>query len=432
MIFDDRHEAGRRLASQLLSLVDARPVVVALPRGGVPVAAEVAAALHAPLEVLAVRKLGAPDRRELAVGALAEDGIAVVDREIVRHTGTGPDDLQDALDRESRELRRRVRAYRGGRPPQCLRDKTAIVVDDGLATGLTALAAVRAVRSRGARRVVLAVPVGSPDAVWRLRDEVDEVVCLSMPRDFRSVGQWYADFAPVEDDEVLELLAGEGTPARVRRVTLEVCGAELHGDLAVPRGARGRVIFAHGAGSSRRSPRNRSVARVLRRGGLGTLLVDLLEEAEEGRRDAVFDIPRLAGRLEAVTRWARTDPVTRDLPLGLFGASTGAAAALRAAADLGADVAAVVCRGGRPDLAGEDLSRVEAPTLFIVGGEDREVLALNRHAAGQLHGAHELVVVPGATHLFEEPGALEEVASLAAGWFGAHLVGARTPALAGG
>jgi pimeloyl-ACP methyl ester carboxylesterase len=199
----------------------------------------------------------------------------------------------------------------------------------------------------------------------------------------------------------------------------------LEGELVIPASAQGLVLFAHGSGSSRRSPRNRLVAQVLRNRGLGTLLFDLLT-ADEGRQDALdehlrFDIPLLARRLGEVTDWLREQELARTLRFGYFGASTGAAAALIAAADRPESVAAVVSRGGRPDLAEGSLARVRAPTLLIVGGEDRVVLRLNREALQPIPAPKQLAIVAGATHLFEEPGALDEVARLAGDWFVQYL-----------
>ena len=199
----------------------------------------------------------------------------------------------------------------------------------------------------------------------------------------------------------------------------------LTGDLEIPEKARGLVLFAHGSGSSRRSPRNQAVAEVLRDAGLATLLFDLLTQEEEVE-DAYtghlrFDIGMLSRRLVLVTEEIADDPVSRNFGFGYFGASTGGAAALRAAAALGSTIGAVVSRGGRPDLAGEALAHVKAPTLLIVGERDEEVLRLNRHAYAQLRCEKSLAVVPHATHLFQEPGALEEVARLAADWFRKHL-----------
>ena len=207
--------------------------------------------------------------------------------------------------------------------------------------------------------------------------------------------------------------------------------ASLDGDLTLPPGARGVVLFAHGSGSSRHSSRNRYVAQELRRSGLGTLLMDLLtseEEAVDARTGHLrFDIDLLAERLGAATDWLRDDPRTSRLAVGYFGASTGGGAALLAAADRPAGVGAVVSRGGRPDLAGAALPRVQAPTLLIVGGRDEPVIEMNREALAGLRCERRLEIVPGATHLFEERGALEEVARLAAGWFARHLAGGGLP-----
>jgi dienelactone hydrolase len=209
-------------------------------------------------------------------------------------------------------------------------------------------------------------------------------------------------------------------------VRIPVGDAELVGDLVLPEHAAGLVLFAHGSGSSRHSPRNRLVADTLNEAGLGTLLLDLLtpdeEHADRLTGHLRFAIDLLARRLLAAIAWLRAGPA-QSLPIGLFGASTGAAAALVAAAERPEDVAAVVSRGGRPDLAGPALARVRAPTLLIVGGADEVVLDLNRRALELLPAESRLVVVPGATHLFEEPGALEQVAKLAADWFARYLGG---------
>jgi putative phosphoribosyl transferase len=201
--------------------------------------------------------------------------------------------------------------------------------------------------------------------------------------------------------------------------------AFISGTLELPPQPQGLVLFAHGSGSSRMSPRNRFVAGVLQDAALGTLLLDLLTLDEEvvDRENASFrfDIELLAERLAAATRWVQSQPSLGSIPLGYFGASTGAAAALVAAATMSTAIAAIVSRGGRPDLAGAALAEVQAPTLLIVGGADPDVITLNRRAARQLQVEHELIIVPGATHLFEEAGTLEEVASLARSWFVRHF-----------
>ena len=210
-----------------------------------------------------------------------------------------------------------------------------------------------------------------------------------------------------------------------REVRVPAGAATLEGNLGIPEGAVGVVLFAHGSGSGRNSPRNRYVAEALREAGLATLLIDLLtpEEEEEDLRTRRlrFDIGLLAERLVAATDWLIDNPDTQNLPVGYFGASTGAAAALVAAAERPGAVGAIASRGGRPDLAGEALPRVAAPTLLIVGGKDEPVIGMNREAMAQMCAEKELEIVPGATHLFEEPGALDEVARLAARWFARHL-----------
>jgi putative phosphoribosyl transferase len=249
------------------------------------------------------------------------------------------------------------------------------------------------------------------------------------PEPFLAVGLWYEDFSETTDEEVRELLGQRGAPHRgggEREVQVTAGGVALGGTLAVPPDARGVVLFAHGSGSSRHSPRNRYVAEQLRDGGMATLLMDLLTPSEEAldleTRELRFDIGRLAARVVAAIDWLAQEPSTRGLPVGLFGASTGAAAALIAAAARPDVVEAVVSRGGRPDLGGAALGQVRAPSLFIVGGSDEQVLELNRLALARMRAPKRLEVIPGAGHLFEEPGALPEVARLAGEWLARHLM----------
>jgi len=206
-----------------------------------------------------------------------------------------------------------------------------------------------------------------------------------------------------------------------KHIHIPVEGVVLEGMLGIPDGAEGIVVFAHGSGSSRHSPRNNFVAEVLRRAGLATVLMDLLTREEDVDYETRFDINLLASRLDGATRWLASEEATKALRVGYFGASTGAAAALKSAASAGEAIGAVVSRGGRPDLAMDSLAAVRSPTLLIIGGRDDLVIELNRKAYEKITAEKEMVIVPGATHLFEEPGALEEVASLAARWFKARL-----------
>ena len=441
MQFADRVEAGRRLAAQLAYLRGGDLVVLGLPRGGVPVALEVARALEAPLDVIVVRKLGVPFQPELGMGAIGEGGVRVLNAEVVRLAGVSSEELAAVEEQERAELERRAKRFRGDRLPVPLEGMTVVVVDDGIATGSTARAACQVARAQGAARIVLAVPVAPPDWAGRLAGEADEFVCVDTPEPFFGVGQFYADFSQTTDDEVTACLerglrpvvavtAGDQAvdPAiRDEEVDVQAGTVRLAGHLTVPEAAVEVVVFAHGSGSSRHSPRNRFVATLFNQAGLGTLLFDLLSPEEELDRANVFDVELLARRLIEVTTWLRAQPETRELPVGYFGASTGAAAALWAAARPHAQIAAVVSRGGRPDLAGPMLAAVSAPTLLIVGSHDHAVLDLNRQAQAQLHCENSLAVVPGATHLFEEAGTLRAAAELARDWFRGHLAARPRP-----
>jgi putative phosphoribosyl transferase len=396
------------------------------------VGSEVARALHAPLDVLVVRKLGVPTHPELGMGAIGEGGVRIFDADLVRRAGVTSAELEVVTAREQAELERRIRRYRGGRPVIPLRGRTVVIVDDGIATGGTARAAVSIARRAGALRVVLAVPVAAPDTVAALGSLADEVIALATPTNLVAVGAWYDEFSQTTDDDVVKLLAEHHMAEHHLAETRLEVGADVvvapertaaPGRLAVPAGARGLVVFAHGSGSSRTSPRNRFVAQRLEESGLATLLFDLLSDEEVRDRTNVFDIELLAVRLLVATRWARQHPACVGLDVGYLGASTGAGAALLAASE-DPTIAAVVSRGGRPDLAADRLTAVSAPTLLIVGGADPTVRAINEHATRRLRCEHQLVVVPRATHLFEEPGALEAVAGHAATWFSDHLGGA--------
>jgi putative phosphoribosyl transferase len=426
MPFADRRDAGRRLGDRLAHLRGADVVVLGLPRGGVPVAFEVARILDAPLDVILVRKLGVPLQPELAMGAIGEGGVRVVNEEVVRMASVTSQDLAAVEERERGELERRARRFRGDRPRISLAGRTAVVVDDGIATGSTARAACRVAKAQGATPVLLAAPVAPPSVVAELEREV-EVVCVETPGHLWAIGQWYRDFTQTTDEEVATLLDRANQPAPATpdgEVEVRAGTVGLAGRLTVPDAATGLVVFAHGSGSSRHSPRNRFVAQILNQAGLGTLLFDLLTREEELDRSNVFDIELLAQRLEQATGWLREQPAALGLPIGYFGASTGAAAALWAAAQPDLDITAVVARGGRPDLAGPRLGQVGAPTLLIVGARDQKVLELNRQAQASLLCENHLSVVPDATHLFEEPGTLAVAAQLAREWLRTHLASA--------
>jgi len=342
--------------------------------------------------------------------------------------GADDDYVRQEAQRQLELIRARRRSYGAGRPSPAVSGRVVIVIDDGLATGATMIAALHALRAQRPSRLVCAVPVAAPDSLAEARRHADEVACLASPATFRAVGMYYRDFGPVSEQDVLEALHATRAPGVTTERALRIAsdGVVLDGDLVVPASPQGLVLFAHGSGSSRLSLRNRFVAEVLQSNGIATLLMDLLTPDEDTDRRARFDIPLLTRRLGSALRFMQDDATVGKLPMGLFGASTGAAAALAVAASAPQAVTAVVSRGGRPDLAGEQVLReVSTPTLLIVGGADEQVLALNRAAQELIGRPAELVVVPGATHLFEEPGTLDTAADHAAQWFVRHFRGFR-------
>lgn len=420
--FRDRVHAGQELAKRLESHRDRNPLILGLPRGGVPIAREIAHSLGTDFDVLVVRKLGLPWQPEYAFGAIGEGDISIIDREVCASAGLADSDVDAVIKRENAELDRRVALFRGGQPMADVRQREVIVLDDGIATGSTMLAAIAVLRKLGAHRIVVAAPVASMQAAETIAHQVDELICLDTPEDFRAVGLYYDNFEQETDEHVRALLTGYGA-LQVSIPTKDSADREivLHGSLTVPPHARGIVVFAHGSGSSRFSSRNVHVAQIMQQAGLGTLLFDLLTESEAIDRANVFDINLLATRLECAIDYLKAHAQWASLPIGLFGASTGAGAALVAAARKPDQVNAVVSRGGRPDLAGTSLPFVSAPTLLVVGGLDDVVIGLNELAMTRLHCPHELRIVPGATHLFEEAGTLDQAADMASAWFLDHL-----------
>jgi putative phosphoribosyl transferase len=446
MSFRDRQDAGRQLAKLLTKYANHEDVLVlGIPRGGVPVAFEIATALHAPLDIFLSRKLGVPGQEELAFGAVAAGDGHFLDYEIIQTAGISPAQVEQITQATRVKLEERARLYRGDRPPISVQGRTVILVDDGIATGASVYAAIHALRQMRPKKLIVAAPVAPIPTINWLRSSVEELVVADSPEHFYAVGQFYDHFSQTTDEEVVTLLRrasrapvlktarpnaqSADPPADIsqREVTIPVGNIVLQGTLAIPQGAQAIVLFVHGSGSNRYSPRNRHVAQVLHTRGLATLLVDLLTKEEEAvdRRTAElrFNIALLAKRLTGATEWIRANQNTSKLALGYFGASTGAAAALVAAARFPRIVDAVVSRGGRPDLARESLITVQAPTLLIVGGLDDVVITLNRQALDVLKcPIKRMAIVPNATHLFEEPGTLEEAARMAAEWFVHYLV----------
>lgn len=416
--YDDREQAAEHLLESLMAYRGQHPLILAIPRGGVPIGRLLADRLGGELDVVLVRKLGAPGQEELAVGAVAEGGDVLLAEHAAR-VGADARYIEDETAHQREVIARRRERYSPHRRAIDPAARVVIVVDDGLATGATMRAALAVVRARRPAKLICAVPVASPRSLAETRPLCDDLVCPAAPREFGAVSQYYRDFPPVDDADVVRLLAQQPVSAgQTQAVRIPVDGVRLDGDLHVPPQATGLVVFAHGSGSSRFSPRNRQVAATLQAHGLATLLFDLLGAEEDTAAATRFDIARLSDRLGAAVEWALRQPVAARLPVGLFGASTGAAAALTLAARSPRVIRAIVSRGGRPDLAGHAaLEEVHAPSLLIVGGADTDVVRLNKSALTAMTQTVELVLVPGASHLFDEAGALERVAVLASDWF---------------
>ena len=462
--FCDRTHAGQALARMLRRLEWSGDVtVIALARGGVPVARQVAEALGAPLGVIVSRKIGVPGIEDVALGAVAEGSDRVVADDMAWYIGV-PSRLVDRLAaRERVEVERCAHVYRGGRPLPDVKNRTVILVDDGLATGATLRAAAFAIRNGRPRRIVAAVPVASLTGSAEVRADVDELIAVLTPREFDTIASWYEDYTPVSDEEVLSQL---GRPTHVaimngrhvfsdilRDVGDRIARAPTYDDdwrtvrerlIAIPRSggaimadfggpqhipgvdepeptgrARGLVILVNGDGGSRHSYRNRYLAGRLRLSGYATLRVDLSTSDEQRLPIAAppnCDLPRMTERLTSVCEWVAQKNFDGAHRTILIGAGTGAAAALATAARRPAHLFAVIARAGRVDLATHLLCHVTAPVLLIVGGVDREALRRNSEAMRALPRGALLVRVPRAGHTFTEPGALGAVAEQAVRW----------------
>jgi putative phosphoribosyl transferase len=374
-LYRDRQDAGRRLAARAERLRHEAPVVIAVPRGGVPVAVEVARVLAAPLDVLVTHKVGEPGRR---LGAVAEGGLAVIDHDRVRELGVSAEQLAEWRERAGAAADAAASRFRTRAAPLDIVGRTVVIVDDGAGTGASAIAAARTARHRGGARIVLALPVANAAVLPRLGEELDEVICVAV----EPLARWYESAPAMSDEEIAGALRDVGP----------VLGPRLH----MPQAARGAIVVATAGELARRTFDGM---------GFATLQVPA-GEAEE---------------LVAAAARLRSLPAAEHLRLGLFGFGTTAAAALAAACET--DAGAVVAAGGRPDRAAERLTRLNSPTLLVVGGEDRSGLRQARDFSEQLAApVRQVAVVAGATRDFVEPGALEQVVHLAGGWFARHLL----------
>jgi predicted phosphoribosyltransferase/dienelactone hydrolase len=433
MRFRDRVDAGRKLAEALVPIVKPPCVIAGIPRGGVATAMPIIERFHLPLTVVYARKLTAPVAPEFAFGAIDEDGQAIVDARSVSMLGLAPLDVARAKERVSKEIRRRMTIYGVPALAHYLPGTAVVLVDDGLATGLTMRAALEYARRYGAREIIVAVPCASESAAKEFELAADRFVSLVVDPDFRAVGQYYDDFSPVTDDEVIAMLTaasraaaapkpGTGGGGDERIVFNTARGFVLAGRLVRPAspGPHPVVVFAHGWGSGKDSPRNVAVAEALRHQGLAAFLFDFTghgdSEGTPGDSTSEQQVTDLTAAIDTLEKVADVD----GRRLGVVGASSGAAVAVLAAAR-DARIRALALRS--PNLTGAEASvaGVRAPTLLVVGEHDAPIRAALDPLLGRFGGPRVLEIVAGGDHLFADPAARARATAATVAWFTDHL-----------
>lgn len=408
--FTNRTSAAQLLADHLEDLRHLNPVVLGIPRGAVPMTKIIADRLDAEMDVVLVKKIGHPRHPEFALGSVTEDGDVILGSGALQY-GMIEEDLSEQAKTIAVRLQETRAHYRNHAPAVSLRDRNVVIVDDGIATGATMTAAVEFVRRARARQIIVATPVASSQAVERLEAEGVEVRVLKVPETFGAVGYYYENFAQVSDAEI-----GEFFRILPREIEVSEDGVRLKATLGLPQKPRGLVLFAHGTGHGRQSPKNQYIAEAFNREGYATLLVDLMtpEEADDDLNR--FEIGLLVHRLRACLNWARTQKELSTVPFALYGTHTGTAAALMLAAQSSHAIDAIVSRSGRPDLVTEILPQLSVPTLFLVGAEDRSVLRLHEQAFMQMHGERKLHPIREAGAFIDTDLQMEEIVRESLRW----------------
>lgn len=424
MLYRDRKDAGQRLAAALSEQGISHPLVLGIPRGGIPVAVEVARALQGDLAAVVARKLGAPGYPELAIGAVTATGASYINSAVAVAAGAGQDYIEAEQRRQIEEAKRREKLFDGHRRPPA-EGRTVIIVDDGIATGATAIAAVRSIRGEGAAQVILAVPVGPPETIELLQQEADRVVCLDVDPGFGAVGQYYVDFNQVSDQEARAMLERFLAEPAMRRADPQITHAVIHrgrlalaAELMLPAGAPPYpvVVFVHGFGSNKESPRNQVIAAHLLDRGIAALMFDLSGHGDSSR-DPNEGIEAYVADLDAACAWVcRQDGIDAER-VGISGSSLGGLIATRAFMAGKVHPKTMVLRA--PPMEPEEFRAIEVPSLVLVGSYDPLLSEVRAGVAG--NPSLTLSVVEGASHLFGEPGALEEALSRTVAWFEAAL-----------
>lgn len=413
--YRDREDAGRQLAAALAERGYENAVVLGIPRGGLPVAAEVARALHGQLGVVVARKLPAPAQPELAIGAVTADGSAWINTQLARDAGADDRYLERERAHQVAEAKHREELFDGHRRPP-VEGRVVIIVDDGLATGATARTAARSMRASGAEKVVLAIPVAPPESVHEIAAEVDEVVCPRVEMDFWAIGQFYDEFQQVPDEEVKAILDRFGSDVETREARVRRDGIELAVRLRLPGGKPPHVTFVHGLGSSKDSPRNVVIGERLVDEGIAALLFDLSGHGESGGRPGSID--QYVDDLVAIESWSGSQTELRGGPHAVAGSSLGAVVALQGVLQGRVTADALVLRSA--PISAEEYGGLTVPALLLVGSHDP--LVADAREAARRCPAIDLRVVQGAGHLFEEEGTLEEATAITVEWLARTLV----------
>lgn len=430
-MFRDRHHAATLLIEKLdnYPLDKVNTVVVALPRGGVPIAGMIAKKFDLPLEIVSVKKIGYPVNPELALGAITEAGDTVINEDIRRASNLREDEIEEICEKYLLLAKAKAKKIRGEYNLVNLNNKDILLVDDGIATGASIEAAIKFLKNNRVNNILIATPVASKESLARITHQVDKIITIDTPSPFLSVGRWFECFEQVEDDEVekivLHFKKGQSDDKYLHIDVTVNCNGNCHdGSLVKVANEKAWVVFAHGSGSSHLSPRNNLLASKLNAKGFSTLLFDLLTPIEDREDKNRFNITLLSERLVQALKWLmQSDHYNPATPIGLFGASTGAAAALVVASKFQDQlpIFSIVSRGGRPDLVGvNELNDVMLPVLLIVGAKDYSVIELNEIAHNQIYKS-KIQLIANATHLFDEPGTLEKVAELTTNWFQQQL-----------
>ena len=413
--FENREHAGKTMAETLMQYKHLNPVVLALPRGGVPIAFEIANQLQAPLDVILVKKIGAPGHEEFAIGAVAEDEKPILNHKVIKQYQFNPEEIENIIGNRITEIRNRSKTYRKLTKKIPLEGRNVIVVDDGLATGATMLAAVRWLRTQKINKIIVAVPVSSKEAASEIKKLVDEFISLHTPENFIAVGMWYKDFPQVSDEEVLRLLSNKIIKPRIipYNVIIEDENIKLQGIVRIPQNAKGIILFAHGGNGIHKHQIDVFMANSLNNSGFATLLINLLTESESLDQKSAFNVELLTKRLLVATRWVKANHA--GLAIGYFGTSIGTAAAIKASKDR-LDIFAIVSLTGRPDLAHEVLAKTYAPALLMAGANDKTNIPYNKMAKEELTNA-KIVLIPHVAQDFEDPETLKQIALHTINWF---------------